>query len=83
MPNVPIDQVSTYTRRLLTSRRVADRYSIHIRSVERWVSAGVIPPPDETINGRKYWYEDSLDQADRQRTVEAGARGQPVAPSNP
>ena len=78
MPPIPVDQVSTYHRHLLSARRVADRYSIHIRSISRWVAKKVIPPPDEIINDRRYWYAESLDAADRRRTVEAGAKGQPV-----
>jgi hypothetical protein len=72
MHNVPEEQTSTYARQLLSARRVADRYSIHIRSIARWVVRGVIPQPDETICGRRYWYAASLDAADRRRTVEAG-----------
>ena len=33
----------------------------------------MIPPPDEVINGRRYWYEQTLDEADRKRTIEAAA----------
>jgi hypothetical protein len=72
MPPVPEDQVSTYVRRLLSARRVADRYSIHIRSIARWVSRKIIPPPDMVINDRRYWYEANLDAPDRRRTIEAG-----------
>ncbi len=80
MPPVPKDQVSTYARRLLSARRVADRYSIHIRSLARWVARKVIPPPDEIINDRRYWYDTTLDQADRDRTRKAGAKNQPATP---
>jgi hypothetical protein len=83
MPPIPPDQVSTYYRRLLSARRVADRYSIHIRSIARWVARGVIPPPDETILSRRYWYVETLDAADRKRTVEAGTRTQPAHSPTP
>ena len=72
MPPVPKDQVSTYVRQLLSARRVADRYSVHIRTLARWTTRKVIPPPDEIINGRRYWYAENLDAADRRRTLEAG-----------
>ena len=72
MPPVPKDQISTYARQLLSARRVADRYSIHIRSIARWVARSVIPPPSEVIASRRYWYADVLEAADRRRTVEAG-----------
>ena len=72
MPKIPPDQVSTYDRQLLSARRVADRYSVHIRTLSRWLARKIIPPPDETICERRYWYAASLDAADRRRTLEAG-----------
>ena len=73
MHSIPEDQISTYHRKLLSARKVADRYSIHIRSISRWVDKGVIPAPDAIILSRRYWYADKLDAADRKRTIEAGA----------
>lgn len=78
MPPVPVDQVSTYDRQLLSARRVATRYGVHIRTLSRWVARKVIPLPDVLIGERKYWYADSLDAADRKRTIEAGAKAQPA-----
>jgi hypothetical protein len=43
-----------------------------IRTVERWVQAGVLPPPSQVIRDRGYWDEDTLDAHDRQRTIDAG-----------
>ena len=82
MPKVPQDQVSTYARRLLSARRVADRYSVHIRTLARWTARGVIPPPDEVIAGRRYWHEHELEAADRRRTIEAG-KDYPASNPNP
>jgi hypothetical protein len=48
-----------------------------LRTVSRWVARGVIPPPDEVINERRYWLLTTLEQADRRRTIEAGARLSP------
>jgi hypothetical protein len=73
MPPVSQDQVSTHARRLLSARKVADRYSVHIRTLARWTAKKVIPPPDECIAGRRYWYEHNLEAADRARTIAAGA----------
>ena len=42
MPPVPEDQVSTYVRQLLSARRVANRYSVHIRTLARWTARKVI-----------------------------------------
>ena len=67
---------------LIPARAVAGRYGIHLRSVSRWVARGVIPPPSEIINNRRYWHPDVLDAADRRRTIEAGAKG-PTANPNP
>jgi hypothetical protein len=72
----PDDEISPYER-LLPARAVADRYGVHLRSISRWVSLDVIPPPDQTINARRYWYAETLDQADRRRTVAAGTKGHP------
>ena len=71
MPPIPKEQVS----RVLPARAVADRYGVHLRSITRWVARGIIPKPDVTICGRRYWDPETLAQADRQRTVEAGAKG--------
>jgi hypothetical protein len=89
MPPIPPDQVSPYgptsasARRLVPTRGVAERYGVHLRSVARWVARGVIPPPDQTINGRHYWWEETLEQADRRRTIEAAAaKSQPGKPAS-
>ena len=75
MPPVPSAQVSTYLKRL-TARRVADRYSVGVRTLYRWIAKKVIPPPDEIILTRRYWFESTLDEADRQRTIAAGIRAE-------
>ncbi|SCB13402.1 hypothetical protein GA0061099_1001973 [Bradyrhizobium yuanmingense] len=73
---VPKSEVSQ-TRRLIPARDVATRYGVHLRSIVRWVAMGVIPRPDQIINRRNYWWIDTLDAADRARTVEA-AKGTPA-----
>jgi len=83
MPPLPLDQAPPYgapARRLIPSRAVAERYGVHLRSVARWMARGVIPPPDQTINGRHYWYLETLEEADRQRTIQAAAIKGAVAP---
>src|SRR6188508_3468428 len=53
-------------------RAVGQRYGgKHPRTITRWVHQGVIPAPDLSINNRDYWYEDSLEQHDRQLVAEA------------
>jgi hypothetical protein len=88
MPPIPPDQVAPYgpaaafVQRLVPSRVVALRYGIHLRSLARWVARGVIPPPTQTINNRHYWSLEVLEQADRQRTIQA-ARGPRSTPGQP
>jgi DNA-binding transcriptional MerR regulator len=73
MFKVPVTQTSPYELRLVSARAVADRYGISLRSVDRWLSKKVIPPPDRVINNRRYWYLASLERADRLHTASAGA----------
>jgi hypothetical protein len=83
MPRIPAEQISPYEQRLVPARGVASRYGIHLRSIARWVARGVIPPPDQVICDRRYWYVEALDQADRRRTIEAGAKGQAASHHSP
>ena len=43
-------------KRLINARGLANRYGIHLRSVSRWVARGVIPPPDQIIGDKRYWF---------------------------
>jgi len=73
----------TSHRKLVGRRAVGKRYGDkHPRTIKRWVDAGVIPPPDLNIRNRDYWYEDKLDQHDRQRVAEfaAASSGTPRPP---
>jgi hypothetical protein len=72
MSNNPV----SYFRRLIPARAVADRYGVHLRSISRWVDRGVIPRCDEVINNRRYWLLETLERADRRRTIEAAAANQ-------
>jgi hypothetical protein len=74
MPPIPAEQTSPYGPRLIPAPAVAGRYGIHLRSISRWVARGVIPPPDQIINDRRYWFLETLERADRQRTVERAAK---------
>jgi hypothetical protein len=68
---IPVEQVSPYLSRLVGVRGVCERYSISLRSVDRWLSKRIIPPPDRVTNSRRYWYLDSLERADRQHVANA------------
>lgn len=82
MPATPREQTAPYGpgSRLLSAPAVAQRYSVHLRSISRWVARGVIPPPDQRINDRRYWREATLEQADRQRTIDSAAQKTAVRP---
>jgi hypothetical protein len=55
------------TRRALNSRRLAERYGVSMRTIPRWLERKIIPAPDFVINTRGYWFEETLDEADRKR----------------
>jgi hypothetical protein len=38
----------------VTPRKIAETYNVCVRTVERWVDAGILPEPDR-IRGRKSW----------------------------
>ena len=52
--------------RKLTSRALADRYSVSIRTVERWTEDGILPQPMR-IHKVKYWDELEIEQMERVR----------------
>jgi hypothetical protein len=60
----------------LPTVKVAARYGVSMRSIERWVSDPEIgfPPPTVFIRGRKYWNLDVLEQYDRQAALTVGRR---------
>jgi predicted site-specific integrase-resolvase len=58
------------SKKLMRKRAVAERYGVRaLRTIERWTRGGVLPPPDQVINGRPYWDEATLDAHDRQQTI--------------
>jgi hypothetical protein len=60
-------------RRLLPTRGVCERYGQKAgRTIRRWVVAGQFPKPDKIINGRNYWWLQTLEQHER-RAVTANS----------
>ena len=58
-------------KRLIPTRGVCERYGQRAaRTIKRWVVAGAFPPPDRTINGRHFWWEETLIQHERQLVAE-------------
>jgi len=58
-------------KKLNHSRAVAARYGQKSpRTIRRWVVARRFPPPDLIINGRNYWYEETLTAHERRLVAE-------------
>jgi hypothetical protein len=54
-------------RERLTKAEVAKREGISTRTVDRRVDEGKLPPPDDIINNRLYWWSDTLERHRRTR----------------
>ena len=50
-------------KRRETWKKYAERRGVSTRTLDRWVLAGIIPPPD-VINGRKYIDPDTEPRSD-------------------
>jgi hypothetical protein len=67
-------------RKFSNKRALAIRYGVVPRTIDRWVKAKILPPPDLTINNRDYWYDARIDAHDHASTAaRAAAKGLPVA----
>ena len=53
------------THALIPTRKVAERFGVCMRTVERWVQAGILPQPTR-INGRNYHTDGVQPQRDTQ-----------------
>jgi hypothetical protein len=58
----------------LTSGRVARRYAKTVRTLDRWLAAGLFPRPDLTIRERRYWTAETLDRFDAEHRAATRAR---------
>jgi hypothetical protein len=71
LETVVFGRTSTSTGKLpdrkLPTREVALRAGRSVRSIERDLEAKTHPPPDEIVNGRKYWWLSTLERHDRER----------------
>ena len=54
-------------RERLTKADVAKREGISTRTVDRRVNERKLPPPDDIINNRLYWWSDTLERHRRTR----------------
>jgi hypothetical protein len=54
------------SKQLLSSRTLRARYDgISARTIPRWIEGGVLPPPDVIINGRHFWWEETIERHER------------------
>jgi len=63
-------------RRFLTKRDVADRYSKHPATIDRWVRIGSFPQPGRVcgVRGTCVWAEDALAAWENQHLVQPEMR---------
>jgi DNA-binding transcriptional MerR regulator len=47
-----------------TARDVADEFNVTVRTIDRWVEQGILPPPI-TINKTRYWTRADLNSLER------------------
>jgi predicted site-specific integrase-resolvase len=59
--------------RKVTHRRKAEQQGVTVRTLDRWIAAGIIERPDQ-VNGRNYHREDSEPQRGPARGKPIGAR---------
>src|SRR6516164_9221183 len=60
-------------RRRLTKGDLAKQEGITTRSVDRRVAEGKLPPADDIISGRLYWWSDSLERHRKPATADTAA----------
>jgi hypothetical protein len=61
-------------KRLIPTRGVRERYgNAASRTIRRWVLSGVLPKPDKTINGRHFWWLETLEAHERRLVAEKSA----------
>ena len=57
-------------KRMLTKKLMAERYSVTLRTIERWREDEILPQPT-IINGRWYFDEVEIEKHERDRMVAA------------
>jgi hypothetical protein len=66
----PLDDDDGELDQRLPTRRVAARYGISVRTLERWALDPVLKfPKSDVVNKRKYWYLRVLRRYDRERAA--------------
>jgi predicted site-specific integrase-resolvase len=54
----------------LTNSLLAKRYNVSVKTIGRWVKAGILDQP-EKINGHHYHDEEKVEQRERDRMAKA------------
>jgi hypothetical protein len=54
--------------RKLSTTQVALRAGVSMRTIQRGIESHAHPPPDETVNGRNYWWLSTLERHERERS---------------
>jgi hypothetical protein len=67
--------------RYLTSGRVGRRYEKTVRTIDRWLDAGILPQPDLVIRGRRYWAAETLEKFHAEQRDLARGRHRTVEPT--
>ena len=52
---------------LLSEPHLGVRYNRGPRTINTWKRKKILPAPDVTINGRDYWYEETIEQNEREQ----------------
>jgi 2-hydroxychromene-2-carboxylate isomerase len=55
-----------------SSGRVARRWDRTVRTLDRWIAAGLFPKPDVVIRDKRYWTDETLNRFDEQQKARAG-----------
>ena len=54
-------------KNLLRDAHLSKRYDRTPRTINRWKREKILPPPDGAINGRDYWYPETIEANERER----------------
>jgi hypothetical protein len=65
--------VQGHPRRRLSKADVGRQEGCHPRTVMRKVDNGTLPPPDDVINGRLFWWSDSIERHRKRGTADTAA----------
>ena len=55
------------TKQLLRDAQLSMRYGRSPRTINRWKREKILPPPDVTIAGQDYWYQETIEANERER----------------